>query len=62
MMAIGRVIFTLPAGVLFVLVSPFIMVKLSPGIGPLYKYQVIIGELNYIIGGIMIIIGLVLAM
>ena len=62
LMTLGRVIFTLPAVIFFVFIMPFIIVRLSPKIGTLYRYKVMIGDLNYFVGGIMIIIGLVLAL
>lgn len=61
MMALGRIILTLPAGIFFLLVMPFIFSRLSLRIGPLYRYKIIIGDLNNFLGGTIIIIGLVLA-
>jgi protein-S-isoprenylcysteine O-methyltransferase Ste14 len=62
LMTFSRVIFTLPAGIFFVFIMPFIIVRLSPKMGTLHRYKVMIGDLNYFAGGIMIIIGLVLAL
>lgn len=57
----SRVIFTIPAGIFFVFVMPFIIVRLSPKIVTLYRYKVMIKNLNYFIGGIMIMAGLAIA-
>jgi protein-S-isoprenylcysteine O-methyltransferase Ste14 len=62
MMALGRVIFTFPAVIFFVLVMPFIIIKLSPKITSLYSCKLLLGNLNYFIGGILIIIGLTLSL
>jgi protein-S-isoprenylcysteine O-methyltransferase Ste14 len=62
LMTLGRVIFTLPAAIFFVLILPFIIVKLSPKMSILYNYRFVFGVLNYLVGWILIIIGLALAL
>ena len=60
--ALSRTILTLPVEIFFVFVIPFIIQSLSPKIGILYRYKILIGGLNFFLGCIMITIGLSLAL
>jgi protein-S-isoprenylcysteine O-methyltransferase Ste14 len=62
LMTLGRVIFTLPVAIFFVVLMPFIIVRLSPKITFLNNYRFVFGNLNYLFGWILIIIGLTIAL
>ena len=61
-MTLGRVFFTLPAAIFFVLIMPIIIVKLSPKMSILNSHRFVFGDLNYFIGWTLVIIGLPLAL
>lgn len=61
-MALGRIVFTLPTAIFFVLIMPFIIIKLSARMSILNHYRFVFGDLNCLVGWILILIGLVISL